>query len=56
MQCDRYNQNAATAEMWADDRTNADGRYQILGAEGSEFVVSDGSGVYRTGAQILGRW
>ncbi|CAN5729685.1 hypothetical protein BH23CYA1_BH23CYA1_00920 [soil metagenome] len=55
-----YNQNAATAEVWAeikgvwaDDRTNADGRYQILGAEGSEFIVSDSSGVYRTGAQIL---
>lgn len=48
-----YNQNAATAEVWADNRTDADGRYQILGAEGSEFVVSDGSGVYQTGAQIL---
>lgn len=55
-----YNQNAATSEVWADikgvwadDRSNADGRYLILGAEGKEFTVSDGSGVYRTGAQII---
>ena len=55
-----YNQNAASAEVWADikgvwadDRARADGRYLILGTEGSEFIVSDGSGVYRTGAQIL---
>lgn len=55
-----YNQNAATSEVWADikgvwadDRSNADGQYLILGAEGNEFIISDGSGVYRTGTQIL---
>ena len=55
-----YNQNATTSEVWADikgvwadDRSNADGQYLILGAEGNEFIVSDGSGVYRTNAQII---
>ena len=28
------------------DRTSADGKYLILGNEGSEFVVTDGKGVY----------
>ena len=55
-----YNQNAAKSEVWAnvkgvwaDDRTSADGRYLILGTERSEFIVTDGSGVYQTGEQIL---
>lgn len=55
-----YNANAASAEVyaeitgvWADDRTRADGRYLILDAVGSEFVVTDGQGVYQTGKQLL---
>ena len=55
-----YNQNAAThhvyAEIkgvWASDRTSANGRYLILGAEGSEFVMTDGTGIYKTGQQII---
>jgi inner membrane protein len=55
-----YNQNAAShhvyAEIkgvWASDRTSADGKYLILGTEGSEFVITDGKGVYKTGEQII---
>lgn len=55
-----YNQNAASHHVyanitgfWASDRTNADGKYLILGTEGSEFIVSDGSGIYKTGEQII---
>jgi hypothetical protein len=45
-----YNQNASTHEVyanitgvWASDRTSANGKYLIIGNEGNEFVVSDGS-------------
>ena len=55
-----YNENAATnnvyAEIkgfWASDRTSADGKYLIIGNEGKEFIVTDGRGVYKTGAQII---
>ena len=55
-----YNTHASTSEVWtditgvwADDRTRADGRYLILDAVGSEFVVTDGQGVYQTGKQLL---
>jgi inner membrane protein len=55
-----YNQNASTHKVyasitgvWASDRTNADGKYLILGTEGSEFIVSDGKGIYKTGEQII---
>ncbi len=55
-----YNENASTnkvyariAGYWTSDRTNADGKYLILGTEGSEFVVTDGEGVYKTGEQII---
>ncbi|NJL51437.1 MAG: metal-dependent hydrolase [Hydrococcus sp. SU_1_0] len=55
-----YNQNASTHQVyaritgyWASDRTNADGKYLILGTSGSEFVVTDGKGVYKTGEQII---
>ena len=55
-----YNQNASTHKVyasitgvWASDRTNADGKYLILGTEGSEFVVTDGKGIYKTGEQII---
>ena len=55
-----YNQNAATnhvyAEIqgfWSSDRSKADGKYLILGNEGKEFIVTDGEGVYVTGAEII---
>ncbi len=37
----------------ARDRSSADGRYLILGNEGKEFIVTDGEGVYKTGAEII---
>ena len=55
-----YNENAATNKVyasitgyWASDRTNADGKYLILGLEGKEFIVSNGKGIYKTGEQII---
>ena len=55
-----YNENASTNKVyasitgyWTSDRTSADGKYLILGTEGSEFVVTDGKGVYKTGEQII---
>jgi inner membrane protein len=56
-----YNQNAATHQVylefsgvWAEDRSRADGRYLILGASGdSEFLVTDGAGVYKTGFHLI---
>ncbi|WNZ24153.1 metal-dependent hydrolase [Leptolyngbya sp. NK1-12] len=39
--------------VWASDRSRADGRYFILGTEGSEFVVTDGKGIYKTGQQLI---
>ncbi len=55
-----YNENASTnnvyAEIkgyWTSDRTSADGKYLILGNEGNEFIITDGEGVYKTGAQII---
>ena len=35
------------------DRTTADGKYLIIGNEGKEFIISDGSGIYKTGKQII---
>ncbi len=55
-----YNQNAATHHVYADikgvrasDRSPANGRYFILGTSGSEFVVTDGKGIYKTNEQII---
>ncbi len=55
-----YNKNASTnhvyAEIqgfWESDRSKADGKYLILGNEGKEFIVTDGKGVYKTGAEII---
>ena len=55
-----YNENAATNKVyasitgyWASDRTNADGKYLIIGNEGKEFIVTDGRGIYKTGKQII---
>ncbi len=55
-----YNENAATNKVyasitgyWASDRTNADGKYLIVGLEGKEFIVTDRKGIYKTGEQII---
>ena len=55
-----YNQNAATHHVyadikgvWARDRTSASGKYWILGTEGSEFIISDSQGIYKTNDQIV---
>jgi inner membrane protein len=59
-QVDLYNEKAAQHQMianlsgvWASDRRKADGKYTIIAAEGSEFVITDGKGIYRTNQQIL---
>lgn len=39
--------------IWADDRSRADGRYLLLGTDGKEFIVTDGSHVYHTGEQFI---
>jgi inner membrane protein len=55
-----YNQNAFTHEVWADlkgvtasDRALVQGRYLIIGAEDSEFILTDGQRIYKTDAQII---
>jgi inner membrane protein len=64
-----YNENASTNKVYAEikgywtsdcpkgsgfaNRTSADGKYLIIGNEGKEFIVTDGKGVYKTGAQII---
>ena len=55
-----YNENAETNHVYADiqgfwesDRSSADGRYLILENKGKEFIVTDGEGIYKTGAQII---
>lgn len=54
-----YNQSAASQQVWADvkgvftsDRTRADGRYFVIDAVGSDFIISDGKTIYQTGQQI----
>jgi inner membrane protein len=55
-----FNAHASTAQVWAEvdgtwasDRTSAKGRYLVIDASGSEFVVTDGQGVYRTGSNLI---
>jgi inner membrane protein len=55
-----YNQKAATNLMyaeikgvWVRDRTNADGKYLILDNQGSEFIVTNGQGIYKTNEHII---
>ncbi|MEM9090467.1 MAG: metal-dependent hydrolase [Cyanobacteria bacterium P01_F01_bin.53] len=55
-----YNRNASTSEVWADitgvwadDRTDATGKYLILGNQGSEFIITDGKSIYQTGQNII---
>lgn len=54
-----FNTYASTAQVWAQvegtwvsDRTSAKGRYLVIDASGSEFVITDGQGVYRTGSNL----
>jgi inner membrane protein len=55
-----YDRSAASHQVyaeikgvWASDLSRADGRYFILGTEGSEFIVTNGKGIYKTGQQLL---
>ncbi len=55
-----YNKNAATHHIyapitgvWAGDRSNASGKYWIIGTDRSEFIVTDGNSIYKTGEQIV---
>jgi inner membrane protein len=55
-----YNQNAAAHHVYlevtgvrASDRSPISGKFFILGTAGSEFVVTDGKGVYKTNEQII---
>ncbi len=55
-----YNSNAGSHHVWAEiegvrasDRSGVSGKFLILGTEGSEFVVTDGKGIYKTGEQII---
>ncbi len=55
-----YNENAASHHVMAEiegvkvgDRSPVSGKFLILGTEGSEFIVTDGEGVYKTNEQII---
>ncbi|MDJ0713867.1 MAG: metal-dependent hydrolase [Prochloraceae cyanobacterium] len=55
-----YNQNASSHHTWAEiqgvwasDRSNASGKYWIVDMDGSEFIVTDGKSIYKTGKQIV---
>jgi inner membrane protein len=57
---DLYNQKAGTNQVyatvegvWASDRSSASGKYRIIGTDGSEFIISDGKGLYKTNEQII---
>jgi inner membrane protein len=54
-----YNQSAASQQVWAEvkgvftsDRTRADGKYFVIDAVGSDFIISDEKAIYQTGQQI----
>ena len=55
-----YNKNASTHNVYAEitgvkasDRSPISGKFLILGTEGSEFIVTDGEGIYKTSEQII---
>jgi inner membrane protein len=55
-----YNKNAGSHHVYAQiegvrasDRSPIEGKFFILGTEGSEFIVTDGKGIYKTGQQII---
>lgn len=57
---DLYNKESASHHVWtnidgtfAADSSDADGKYFILAVDGSEFIVTNGQGIYKTGEQII---
>ncbi len=55
-----YNKKAANHHVYAEikgvlsgDRSPIEGQFLILGTEGSEFIVTDGEGIYKTNEQII---
>jgi inner membrane protein len=55
-----YNEKAASHHVYAEikgvkasDRGTVEGKFLILGTDGSEFIVTDGNGVYKTNEQII---
>lgn len=55
-----YNENASTNKVYAritgvlaSDRSRIDGEYWVLGTAGSEFIVMNDEGIYKTGEQIV---
>jgi inner membrane protein len=57
---DIYNQQSAYRHVyvevegvWSGDRSRADGKYFVLGMEGSEFVITNAQGIYRTNQQMV---
>ena len=55
-----YNKKAANHHVYAEikgvkvsDRSPIEGKFLILGTEGSEFIVTDGKGIYKTNEQII---
>ncbi|NET90941.1 MAG: metal-dependent hydrolase [Kamptonema sp. SIO1D9] len=55
-----YNENAATTEVYANitgykqsDRSPVEGKYLIIGTAGSEFIVTNQTGVFQTGIHII---
>jgi inner membrane protein len=49
----RYQVYAKVEGYWSSDRTRADGKYFIVANDGSEFILSNGTGLYKTGQQII---
>jgi len=47
------NAYADISGVWLDDRTPAEGRYLILGSDGDEFIVTDGTGIYHIGKNMV---
>jgi inner membrane protein len=57
---DTYNAIAPTHHVYAEvdgvlaiDSTSADGKYFIIAAEGSELIVQNSKGIYKTGEQLI---
>ena len=58
---DKYQQNSASNHVWAEisgtfatDSSRADGKYFLVAADGSEFIVSSQKGqIYKTGENII---
>lgn len=55
-----YNQSAASQQIWANiegvyasDSSKADGKYFVVATEGSEFVLANKVGVFKTGTNII---